>query len=366
MKKILIITRSLSVANGQGRYSVELIKKLSSKFKIVVFTSERPRNNEHDLDSLGIDIHDLPPIEQLTKVFIHLYYTLKILPYFLKSNFVHFFSDYPYCTFFSFLPKSFKKRFITAHGTYAVKPLDFSRSRWLIARSFNVAQQVFCVSSYTKQEILKRKKFDNLVVINNGVDLNKFQCTNRVSGDKKIILGVGNLKNRKGFHVVIKALGKIKEQLGDFAYYIVGSDIDHQYFDELKGTISELGLINRVHFLTDINDKELLNLYCKSDLFILTPILLTYKFEGFGLVYLEASACGVPVIGSRDCGAVDAIAENKTGLLVDQNNPDQTADAIMKIFSDVDLAQSYGRAGITWAQEFSWNKITDKYLEFYK
>lgn len=366
MKKILVITRSLSVANGQGRYSVELIKKLSSNFKIVVFTSERPHNNETELDGLGIEIHDLPPIEQLTKVFIHFYYTLKILPFFLSSNFVHFFSDYPYCTFFSFLPKSFKKRFITAHGTYAVKPLDFSKSRWLITRSFNVAQQVFCVSNYTKQEILKRKKFDNLTVINNGVNLNKFYCNQHETSDKKIILGVGNLKNRKGFHVVIKALGKIKDQLGNFTYYIVGSDIDHRYFDELKEMISDFGMTDKIIFLTDINDKELLNLYCKSDLFILTPVLSTYKFEGFGLVYLEASACGVPVIGSRDCGAVDAIAENKTGLLVDQNNYDQTAQAIMKIFSDPDLARNYGQAGIHWAQEFSWNKITDKYLEFYK
>ena len=88
-------------------------------------------------------------------------------------------------------------------------------------------------------------------------------------------------------------------------------------------------------------------------------------FEGFGLVYLEAGACGRPAIGTFDCGAEDAIVNNVTGLLVPQNDIQKTAEAVLRLFDNPGLAKKLGENGKKRAQEMSWDKIAKKYMEIY-
>ncbi|MAF13904.1 MAG: hypothetical protein CMI53_03355 [Parcubacteria group bacterium] len=371
MKQLLVLTRSLSVTEGQGRYSVEMLKQLSSDFQITVFTSERPRSDEHDLDGLKLKIYDLPAIEKLTKPLIYLRQTLKILPYFLKADLVHFFSDYPYCTFFSFIPAKFKKRFITVHGTYGVAPLDNKRSRGLLIKSFKVAYKVICVSNFTKQQITKRIELNNLEVISNGINLDEFTSQGQLvdrhgQEDFPIVLSVGNLKHRKGYHVTIAAMAKVKKEIPDVKYFIVASKPDADYFNQLEELTAKHGLEQTVIFLQNLSDNELKDFYQKCNLFLLTPIVVSKnKFEGFGLVYLEASAYGKPVIGTKGCGAEDAIRDGYSGLLVEQENIDQTAQAIIKILKDKDFSQELGVNGKKWVRQFDWSEVIEKYKKVY-
>jgi len=296
-----------------------------------------------------------------------LIYSLKLLPYFFQADFIHFFSDYPHCTFFSFIPKTFKPRFITVHGTYGVAPLDNKKSRLILERAFKVAKKIICVSGFTKEQILKRVALDNLVVINNGINLEKFE--NNESGEKlpfPMVLSVGNLKHRKGYHVSIPAIAKVKQQIPNVKYYIVASKPDKDYNQQLQKLIKENNLKDSIVFFHNLTDQELLKLYYQADLFLLTPVVISgNKFEGFGLVYLEASACGKPVIGTKDCGAQDAIKENYNGLLVEQNNIDQTAQAIIRVLSDSNLASKLGENGRQWVKKFDWHKIVNNYREIY-
>jgi len=371
MKKILVITMSLSVTNGQGRYSVEMIKRLSKDFDITVFTSERPHDYEKELDNLNLKIYDLPSAPKLTNVFTYFYYSFKILPHFIKSDFVHYFSDYPYCTFFCFLPSFIKNRFITVHGTYGVAPLDSFLSGLILKMSFKNSKKVISVSNFTKELIAKRVKLNNLTVINNGISLEKFVSVpddfkQKATGEK-IILSVGNLKSRKGYHVSIPAVGQAVESLPNIKYYIVGSRPDYKYYEYLKKVIGEKKLEKIVFFYENLSDDELLKLYHQCDLFLLTPVVIgTNKFEGFGLVYLEASACGKPVIGTTSCGAIDAIKDGYNGFLVAPENVQSTAEAILKILTDDNLADRLGENGKEWAKKFSWEKIVELYSNIYQ
>lgn len=367
MKKLLILTRSLSVTEGQGRYSIELIKQLASDYEITVFTSEKPHSFETELNKIDLKIHTLPAIDQLTKLSTYLLSTLRLLPYFLKTDFVHFFSDYPYCTFFFFIPSFVKPRFITAHGTYAVAPLDNRKSRFLLKQSFKVAKRVICISNFTKLQILKRINLKNIKVINNGINLDKFKKVNKKNNPhEKMILSVGNLKHRKGYHISIPSIIQVKKKYPNIKYYIVGSKPDDSYTHQLKEIIRKKNLEKNIIFLQNLDEDELLNLYYKCDLFLLTPILVaSNKFEGFGLVYLEANACGKAVIATRDCGAEDAVRDNYNGILVAQNNIQDTSQAIIKILNNNDLKSKLERNGQAWVKGFDWNKVANKYKKVY-
>ncbi|MFH2013609.1 MAG: glycosyltransferase family 4 protein, partial [Patescibacteria group bacterium] len=318
MKKLLIITTSISVDEGRGRYAVDMIKGLAKDFKMIVFTSQRPHEHENDLKDIDLEIHDLPNTNKLTKPHIYFWYSIKLLPYIFKSDLVHFFSDYPYCVLFAWIPFIKKSIFITVHGTYGVLPLDKLKSKFLLKKAYRRAKKIFCVSTFTQKQILKRIKLDNTVVINNGVDYSKFQSSIGVKKNKeRSILGVGELKPRKGYHISIPAIAKVKKRYPDIKYYIVGGKPPKIYVNLVK----KYNLENNVKFLFGLSDKELIEFYYKVDIFVLTPITINNNdFEGFGLVYLEAGACGKPVIGTYDCGAEDAIINNVTGFLVSQNN----------------------------------------------
>jgi phosphatidylinositol alpha-1,6-mannosyltransferase len=86
------------------------------------------------------------------------------------------------------------------------------------------------------------------------------------------------------------------------------------------------------------------------------------EVEGLGIVYLEASACGVPVIVGKSGGAPDAVLENKTGLIVDGTNPSEIADAVCKLLADQDLAKQMGRNGRDWVVEnWQWKIWSGKF-----
>ena len=111
----------------------------------------------------------------------------------------------------------------------------------------------------------------------------------------------------------------------------------------------------------------MIDLYYQADIFLLTPITINDSiFEGFGLVYLEAGACGKPVIGTHDCGAEDAIVDGVTGLLVPQKNIKKTTEAVLKLLDDPNFAKKLGENGKKRARQMSWDNVIKKYIKVYE
>jgi len=364
-KKVLIVSRYL-IDQGPGRYAADLINELKKYYQLTILTTEYDKKY---LDDEKIKLYFLPSIKLLKNPFISIWCSIKFFKLAKDSDIIFYLAETPYILLFSWFNYFQKKIFFLFHGTFAVSYLDNKKYFWFLKKIYKRANKIFCVSSFTKNQVLKRLSLKNLEVIPNGVDFDKFQAlpTNPKqykTNDEKIIIGVGALKNRKGFHVSIPAIAKVAEKI-DLKYYIVGDKSDTTYVNHLEKQIKDSGLEHKIILLGRVEDSELLSLYHQADLFLLTPVVIQKnQFEGFGLVYLEAGAAGKPVIGTYGCGAEEAIVNEKTGILVPQNNITATAEAVSRLLLDSDLSRRMGEANKIFAKNSSWSNVAQKYSSF--
>ena len=122
-----------------------------------------------------------------------------------------------------------------------------------------------------------------------------------------------------------------------------------------------MGVADSVIFTGCVSDEELLGYYAACDVFIMPNREIDGDIEGFGMVYLEASAAGKPVIGGRSGGTGDAILDGITGLRVDGTNVAQIADAVISLLSDPEKSKTMGKNGYRWAaQEFTWDAVVQR------
>ncbi|UCD85134.1 MAG: glycosyltransferase family 4 protein [Deltaproteobacteria bacterium] len=178
--------------------------------------------------------------------------------------------------------------------------------------------------------------------------------------NKRIILFVGRLIKRKGVDNVLLALPKVIEKIPNLKYLIVGKGDDEI---RLRKIVEDVGLDRYVDFLGYISREDLLHVYNTSDVFVMASreVKSQSTIEGFGIVYLEANACGVPVVGGRSGGIPEAVIDGETGLLVDSDNIEEISQAILRILKDEHFARELGEKGRQRAEaEFSWDKITKR------
>ena len=154
--------------------------------------------------------------------------------------------------------------------------------------------------------------------------------------------------------------GSVRAHLGSFTYLVVGDGPDRS---RLEALTRELGLEDCVTFAGRVGSEDLAACYSLGDLFVMpNRALENGDTEGFGLVFLEANACGLPVIAGQDGGAPDAVRNGETGLIVDGNNVDQIASAIEHLLSDRELRQAMAKAGIAWARASTWEARTEQFV----
>jgi phosphatidylinositol alpha-1,6-mannosyltransferase len=174
----------------------------------------------------------------------------------------------------------------------------------------------------------------------------------------RVLLTVGGLVARKGQDMVIRALPHVLRRIPNVVYVIVGDGPDRE---RLEGLAWSLGVKDRVVLAGEVNDRDLPDIYALSDVFVMPSRteLHACDIEGFGLVFLEANACGKPVIGGRSGGILDAIVEGETGLLVDPYEPEQIGNAIVLLLSDNELARRLGEQGrCRVTRDFTWRQVS--------
>lgn len=178
--------------------------------------------------------------------------------------------------------------------------------------------------------------------------------------DEKVILTVSRLVARKGQDVVMRALAQVRMAVPRLRYIIVG---DGPRREELEAVAEELGVQELVSFVGEVPGEQLSAYYHLCDVFVMTSRDVAGEpSEGFGLVYLEANACGKPVIGGCTGGVEDAIAEGVSGLLVDPENPDEIARALTRILSDQPFAQQLGQQGRRRIEDgFTWDHVAERF-----
>jgi phosphatidylinositol alpha-1,6-mannosyltransferase len=365
-KRICVVTWELQPDSGWGRYSIGLIRGLREHgMEVRVLVQRRASSTGVPP---GVDVYPClsSPLGPLDRPHSSAWNVAQLIRHARGSDLVHFFVE-PYALAASpWLPWPY---LVTIHGTYGVVPLrGHPVLRLAFARSLRRAAAVVCVSRFTRRRISKELALDNLEVINNGLELPVETPGNRnghIAGDP-VLLGVGALKPRKGYHVTVDALPKVRERYPNVHYYAVGDDADRRYVAGLREAIARHGLDENVTITGRIDDGSLAALYRRADVFVLTPVNSGLAFEGFGLTYLEANAHGKPVVGSRDCGAEDAIVDQENGLLVPQSNPDAVADSILRLLDDRAAAERMGRRGREMAIRRDWQHVAAEYVAQYE
>ena len=161
-----------------------------------------------------------------------------------------------------------------------------------------------------------------------------------LTGNKKLILSVGRLMQRKGFDNVIRSLPLLLEQDLDVEYALIGIGDDLDY---LQGLAHELDVEHRVHFLGHVSYEDLPRWYSACDLFAMPNRDIDGDSEGFGLVFLEAAASGKPAVAGRAGGTGSAVVDGETGLRVDGENVEEIAQALIRILTHPAEAAEMGR-----------------------
>ncbi len=212
------------------------------------------------------------------------------------------------------------------------------------------------VSRYTAQRAGELTGVDagSFAVLPNFVDLGRYgPPANRAAvrrrlgwEGRKVILSLARLIRRKGFDQGIRAVARLRAEgrLGpDWVHVIAGKGEQEAH---LKQLAAELGVTGHTEFAGFVPDSEMADYYGAADLFLHPNRNLDGDTEGFGIVFLEASACGAPVIGGEAGGTADAIREGVSGYRVDAENLDALSAAIHKLTSDDGLRARLSHSGI--------------------
>ena len=266
------------------------------------------------------------------------------------------------------LPVNRKIALTHGHEVWWAKVFPFNLLMRLIGNSVD---HLTYLGEYTKGEISKgisAKARAAMVQIAPGIDTEKFKPVDasELRGslgltEKEVIISVGRLVPRKGQDKLIEALPKILKARPSAHLLFVGSG---SFQSELEKLIKKLELQSHITFVGRVQYEELAKYICVGDIFAMPSRsrLAGLEVEGLGIVYLEASACGLPVLGGDSGGAPDAVLPGKTGLVVDGTDVDQIADGAIKLLSGD--RKTMGKAGREWAvATWDWQIWATKFVQ---
>ena len=216
------------------------------------------------------------------------------------------------------------------------------------------------LGEFTKRAIsqsLSKTSAQKMVKIAPGIDVDHFSPQNSTQlrkelklENKRVIVSVGRLVHRKGQDHLIQSLPEILKSVPDAHVLMVGQG---PYLSHLKKLVARHNLADHVSFIGRIQYAQLPQYICAGDIFAMPSRSRFFglEVEGLGIVYLEASACGLPVIAGSSGGAPDAVLNGVTGLVVDGQNNQEIAAAAIRLLSDMDQAKQMGAVGREWIIE---------------
>jgi len=218
-------------------------------------------------------------------------------------------------------------------------------------------------SQYTEQVFLKNypECVGKTLVAQVGVSVN-FWATSLGNKNNDItqLLTVSRLSEpRKNVDRVLEALSQLSTQF-DFRYTIIG---DGYFKTSLEMQVINLGLENKVKFLGRQSTENVVAAMRLADLFILPSSTLPNSHEGFGIVYLEAAACGTPSLATRQAGAIEAISDGVSGFFVEEPTVENIKDALQQFVKDEVTFNS--QTCRHFSEQFTWQRVVEKALPFY-
>jgi phosphatidylinositol alpha-1,6-mannosyltransferase len=226
---------------------------------------------------------------------------------------------------------------------------------WLLRRS-----QPLITITQANADRLRALAMPTPHIVRPGTDPSRFSPPPAPPPGPPVLLTVGRLVRRKGIDTVLESLSGLLPENPGLRYQVVGDGPDRE---RLQHRSQELGLQKVVTFLGRVSDPQLLSLYRQAHVFVMVAReeRQSASMEGFGIVYLEASACGLPVVAGRSGGAGEAMRDGVTGFLVPSDDPQQLSEALGKLLADPELRRRQGLAGRQWVEdEMNWDRSAEK------
>ncbi len=379
--RVLFLTDSLSDLDGVGRYAMRLIQAMEARTKgmevhVLLARKHRPTSDQ-------VPAHWRVEVALPPDYFFYMsparYWVWRMISTWAtwraarRADLVHAIKDFPHSQVALDAAKLAGKPCIaTAHGTYTIQPLLSRRHGGRARRVYRGFARMISVSRYTRQRLLKllpELEPDRVAVIPNCVAAEHYVAPRDVGEQpwhgKRFTLGIGEVKERKGHHLALAAWLRIARREPDLHHFLVGRRDGDEYEASLLRLARDAGVEDRLHLLGNISEDEKIDLLQRAEVFLHTPVTASDGgFEGFGIVYLEASAAGTAAIGTTDCGAEDAIVEGETGRLVAQN-VDAIEFALGELLDDGDLRARMGEAGRAHAAGTTWDHNAERVLAVY-
>lgn len=239
---------------------------------------------------------------------------------------------------------------------------------WMARRVLGGARLIIANSRNT--ETILRNEWcappERIRVLHPGVDTQRFVPAPRDEtpraqlgwGSRPVLLTVGRLQKRKGHDRLISALPAIRQQFPDILYAIVGGGEERPALDRL---VAENGLKGHVQFMGEVADDQLVACYQQCDLFVLPNRQIGRDIEGFGMVLLEAQACGKPVVAGASGGTAETMQLGTTGEIVPCEDPTLLADTVVRLLADPDRLIAMGATGRAWCEaNFDWEILVQR------
>ena len=377
MEKILCITNDFGPrAGGIETFVIGLIERLPHS-RVIVYTSAQDHSQEHDrkwLEDFGVEV-----IRDKAKILLPtpgVAYCVKDLIRERNVSTVFFGAAAP----LALLSKSLRKTGATqivalthGHEVWWSKVWPFTMAMKFISRHVD---HLTYLGEFTRSAIaatLSEEASARMVKIAPGIDTDHFTpqdagaLRNQLGlSEKKVIVSVGRLVHRKGQDVLIEAMPAILKEVPEAHVLMIG---EGPYRSYLENRAKALGIQEKITFIGRIQYADLPRYICVGDLFVMPSRsrLAGLEVEGLGIVYLEASACGLPVIAGNSGGAPDAVLQGETGLVIDGTKKEEIAAAAIGLLLDAPRSKAMGIRGRQWImQEWRWDIWSTRFAQLLK
>jgi len=265
-------------------------------------------------------------------------------------------------------------RAVYVHGEEITTLDDYDVRLERRRRALLAAHHIVVVSRFTAgvvDGLLGEAGRGRIRLIENGVDISRFRPLPRQPdlialhglAGCFVFVSVCRLLEKKGIDQAIRAFARVAAEFPDSRYLIVG---EGPYRGTLEGIAAECGVTEKVTFDGAVAEDELVDHYLLGDVFVMpNRRLANGDTEGFGLVFLEANACGLPVIAGSDGGSIDAVRHGANGLLVDGHSVDAIAAAMLELRRDPALRARLRAGGLEAAAAADWRHKAQAFLALF-
>lgn len=245
----------------------------------------------------------------------------------------------------------------TERGSILTKSITIPHEKFVLAKIANII-----VLSPFMKGLVQNTCNSSIYVIPNGIDIapasvEKEDVHRSTLTNCSKILFIGMLREVKGVDILINSIPKIKK-VTPIKLFILGSGPQE---NKLKSLIKELKIEEDVKFLGYISGDEKYSYLKSTNIFVLPS-----RFEPFGIVLLEAMACGKPVVASNVGGIPYIVEDGKTGLLFELGNVEDLTEKVITLLKDKELRDKMGNAGRERAKEFTWDKVAERTFQIYQ